>query len=440
MKKRLIWTAAILVAWTWALSAFGAQVLFSFQNAAAAGQTNRPMFLYPTGGPFTNGAGVIITRDRVQGTTDGSGNLTISNVYGWTYRGELQGSFGNTTNYYNFPVTNGLIAAASYAGSPTNANGIIAYSQAQSDARYLAANSPVILNAVTNNGAGTNVALWAGNAIALSVSNTPITVIVPSTATTNLTTAGVLIQSPAGTTNSYPFILVVKTNQSFAIQDEAGNNLFGIRHDAYPTSAARHWEVNFGSKEQPLVDQLFDMGAGADIGWRINGDLNQSLFMATSTLGIEYRYANSNYFQLGLGTGSALFDSYGRLHTQSFYGDFVQQNQTVIPGAGAGTGGSVGATFDDEASDVSVQIILVTGHSGLGAGTLFTYTLENAARIADANMVNVPVKPVFSAAGANAAGVAAAVYCTATGTGFTFKSTAALTADTTYAWNFILCR
>jgi len=123
-------------------------VLFTFQSSDTTPQGLRYVALYPIGGPYTNGAGAIITRDRVSGTTGTNGQVIISNLYGLSYRGELQGTFTATTNYYTFPITNGLVNAADYAGAPTNANGIIAYSQAQADGRFVARDNGAALSNV----------------------------------------------------------------------------------------------------------------------------------------------------------------------------------------------------------------------------------------------------------------------------------------------------
>lgn len=273
----------------------------------------------------------------------------------------------------------------------------------------------------------------------MGVQNAIIPVIRPSVGVTN---SAMLVNrffsSPFSTTNSYPFVIQLSTNQNFVIQDDVGNNIFGLRGDAYPDGTARHWEVNFGSKNQGVLDQIFDMGNGADVLWRINGDLKQAFYYQCTPNGIDFKYDNTNYFVDS--SQNSLFNSYGEIHAVALFGKFIHGTSTVTPGAAAGSGGSLSATFDNNNSDVSVQIVLTTGHTGLGAGTLFTYTLENAASTFDLSITTVPIKPVFSAADANTAGVAAVVYCTATGTGFTFKTTTAITADTTYTWNFFICR
>lgn len=120
---------------------YGADVAFRFQSSDTTPQGLRSVSVYPSG-TFTNGAGAIITRDRVSRTTDSIGSVTVSNVYGGDYRAELQGTFTTTTNWYHFPVTNGLINAADYLTAPTNGNnGYRAYTTAESDARYASAAS-----------------------------------------------------------------------------------------------------------------------------------------------------------------------------------------------------------------------------------------------------------------------------------------------------------
>lgn len=269
--------------------------------------------------------------------------------------------------------------------------------------------------------------------------NQSITVIVPSTGVTNTgVTAQTFVSSPTSTTQTYPFVIQLRTNQNFAIQDEAGNNLFGIRYDAYGNGVSRHWEVSFGSKRQGMLDQLFDMSNGSDIGWRINGDLNQAVFFAGTPSNIKIQYSNTNYFsdapQLDF------WNTYGELRAVSLFGEPVHGTNSASLGAAAGTGGSVAVTLDDTPSDLSVQVTLVTGHTGTTTGTLFTYGLENAASIIDANLATTIVKPVFSAVNANAANELTKVYCVGTGSTLVFSARAALTIDTTYTWNFFICR
>jgi hypothetical protein len=155
------------LAMAWA--AFGAQVIFQFQAPDSRPQTNRPFSLYPSG-TFTNGAGAIITIDRVNRTTDTNGSCTISNVYGGDYRGELQGTFGPTTNWYHFQSTNGTIYAAGSTTAPTNGNtGYRSYTTDESDGRF------ALIGASGGTAApGTNLqAVTLGSVTTLSLSNTP---------------------------------------------------------------------------------------------------------------------------------------------------------------------------------------------------------------------------------------------------------------------------
>jgi hypothetical protein len=126
----------------------GAHAIFGYQSANTVPQGLKNVSLYVPGAPFTNGQGFMVTGDRIPGTTDTNGLVTISNLYGGVlYLGVLQGSFKTTSNYYQFPVTNGLINAADYeTNMPSASTGAGAYTAAQSDARYIA----------NRNGFGTN--------------------------------------------------------------------------------------------------------------------------------------------------------------------------------------------------------------------------------------------------------------------------------------------
>lgn len=137
--------------------------VFNFVDMTTQPQAVRSLSLYPVGGPFTNGVGGIVTRDRVSVTTGTNGMVTVSNVYGWTYRSELQGTWGTTTNYYTFPVTNGTFNAADYAGSPTNGPGL-SYSSAQSDSNYVRKAGSTMTGALVNGSSGG----FVGNGIGLT--------------------------------------------------------------------------------------------------------------------------------------------------------------------------------------------------------------------------------------------------------------------------------
>jgi len=117
------------------LPAQAAHVIFNFEDYTTEPHWVRRFVLYPVG-QFTNGAGAMITRDWVSRNTGTNGSTTISNVYGWTYRGEFYGRNIVTTNYFTFPVTNGLINASHYVGSATNQPGL-GYTMQGADLRFV---------------------------------------------------------------------------------------------------------------------------------------------------------------------------------------------------------------------------------------------------------------------------------------------------------------
>lgn len=170
----LLLSLAMAAARCWAGNA-----VFNFVDMTTQPQAVRSLSLYPVGGPFTNGVGGIVTRDRVSVTTGTNGSVTVSNVYGWTYRSELQGTWGTTTNYYTFPVTNGTFNAADYAGSPTNGPGL-SYSSAQSDSNYVRKAGSTMTGALVNGSSGG----FVGNGVGLT--NIPASgVATPSAIVTN---------------------------------------------------------------------------------------------------------------------------------------------------------------------------------------------------------------------------------------------------------------
>jgi hypothetical protein len=108
-----------------------AHVIFNFEDFTADPQKVRTFELYPIGS-FTNGAGNMITRDRRVVPTGTNGSVTISNIYGWVYRGEFRGTYTTTTNYFNFPVTNGVINASHYLTNP-----ITFFTSQSADSRFV---------------------------------------------------------------------------------------------------------------------------------------------------------------------------------------------------------------------------------------------------------------------------------------------------------------
>lgn len=131
-------------------------VSFRFIDFMNQPQAVRSITLYPIEASFTNGAGAIVSKDRLVKTTGTNGNVTLSNMYSGSYRLELQGPSTVTTNWFLFPETNGPLNASDWI---TNSGVQVAfgsaYSQAQSDARYMQG---------TNTGTDSQVFTWAGAA------------------------------------------------------------------------------------------------------------------------------------------------------------------------------------------------------------------------------------------------------------------------------------
>jgi len=140
----LLGTAAVARAQTPITNA----VVFNLTDFTTVPQGARKFLLY-TPGTFTNGAGVIITRDRIVTETGTNGSVTVSNVYGGDYRSELSGTFASTTNWYHFPQTNGVLNASDWVTAPTNSpSGARAWTTTESDGRYLKKSD--VPNALTN--------------------------------------------------------------------------------------------------------------------------------------------------------------------------------------------------------------------------------------------------------------------------------------------------
>jgi len=285
----------------------------------------------------------------------------------------------------------------------------------------------------------------AGAPINNLTNNAGTTIITPSTGVAVPSAiAKNLFSSPSGVAENFPYVFELKTNQSFVIQDENGQNIFGLRHDSYAANGSRHWLLSFGSKNQGQIDQIFDMGAGADMGYRINGDLNNQIFYQTygAGVGIQFAYANTNYYSDMAQV--PLADNYGTIYATSIMGVPIHGLQAAAVGAAAGSGGSLGVTVDGQATDVSVQITLTTGSAGTTAGTAVTYTTAND--VAQFNGImqptTKPYKPVGSPANDNAAAEIAKVKFTGT-TGavkIEVRAGQALTANTVYVWNIFLIR
>ncbi len=120
-----------------------------FQNKP---QQVRSAFVYYLDGPTLTGSNNI-TRDRVDFKTDLGGYFVITNYYPGNYRIELQGTKTTTTNWFEFPATNGTINGTDveWSRGPTNSIAL-ALTSSGADHRYL--------RIPTNSGAAGQVPSW----------------------------------------------------------------------------------------------------------------------------------------------------------------------------------------------------------------------------------------------------------------------------------------
>ena len=120
MMNRYLAFLVLLLPW---LSS-AAQVEFDYRNSALEAQGVRLINLYPVYVYDTNN--ILVTRDRITRPTLAAGTCTISNLLRGTYRAEFQGIYNVTTNWFQFPETNGTINAwlyrtnSAFGGVPTN--------------------------------------------------------------------------------------------------------------------------------------------------------------------------------------------------------------------------------------------------------------------------------------------------------------------------------
>ena len=159
--KRPFHSLAILLT---ALSAQAADVIFNLEDFTTKPQAVRALAVYPIGAPYTNGAGFIVTRDRVLVTTGTNGSVIVSNVYGGGYRSELLGTYTLTTNFFLFPVSNGVINASDWTTGLTNAlsGANTAYSQNAADGRFVHKAGDTMTGGLTNN------VIFSGNGAGLT--------------------------------------------------------------------------------------------------------------------------------------------------------------------------------------------------------------------------------------------------------------------------------
>jgi len=110
--------------------------VFHLEDFIAEPQRVRQLLIYPIPPSRTNGAGGVITLDRIVRTTGTNGTVIVSNMFYGSYRTELVGTTTTTTNYFVFPVTNGTLNASDWMTNFIQA-GVFAYSKADADARFV---------------------------------------------------------------------------------------------------------------------------------------------------------------------------------------------------------------------------------------------------------------------------------------------------------------
>lgn len=80
----------------------------------------------------------LVVRDRVTKTPTADGLVTVTNYTPGKYRVEFTGLFTTTTNWFDFPATNGTINAKDWKTSPTNTPAGLAYTIAAANAAFMA--------------------------------------------------------------------------------------------------------------------------------------------------------------------------------------------------------------------------------------------------------------------------------------------------------------
>jgi hypothetical protein len=136
--KRLLILALSCLALAFDAGAQNNTVYFSFADGGQSQQFNRKVYLYPEWLAATQPLG-ITTPDRLTRYTDAvTGVATVTNMLPGQWRGEFQGSWQASTNWFTIPLTNGPYWASNNMASAYVLAGstIPAYSMAQSDARY----------------------------------------------------------------------------------------------------------------------------------------------------------------------------------------------------------------------------------------------------------------------------------------------------------------
>jgi len=147
--RRYLEFPGLICAWLLLLlaPARATDVIFRYGDFTSTPQQLRKIRLYPIpyGVPATNGQGRIITRDWQSLSVDTNASMIVSNVLIGSYRGEFAGTNSTTTNFFFFPATNALVDASDCIRAPLGVPGAgVAYSQVESDARYLPIGSNVV--------------------------------------------------------------------------------------------------------------------------------------------------------------------------------------------------------------------------------------------------------------------------------------------------------
>jgi hypothetical protein len=213
----------------------------------------------------------MVTGDRIPGTTDTNGLVTISNLYGGVvYLAVLQGTYKTTSNYYQFPITNGLINAADYVTNmPSASTAGGAYTAAQSDSRYIANRNGVGTNATavsnfffavpglaTNTFTFTNKVIYAigedTNIIIVSGAGTASANSTNRLSTANIPSAGHLVYTNVLGPN---FPSVVRNPDFFYSDDWAITNASGteLYFDSTGPNNTLPWGRTGGANPGPIV-------------------------------------------------------------------------------------------------------------------------------------------------------------------------------------------
>lgn len=214
-------------------------------------------------------------------------------------------------------------------------------------------------------------------------------------------------------------------------------------------------QTQSASTNRGIIVRPFTAAATLNVGFDINaftgtGTTNVGLRIATPS-GATNNYAlqfstqsttPSGGIQFGSGADAILANLYrsasGRLRTD---GEFQALHYLCISGTptiAAGTGAGTSPTISITGTDAGMQVSLTTGTTPAAAAIIFTVTYATAYSSTATFPVFSPAPTTTSTSNAAALSGATAPFIGATTTTtFTFRSgSSALTAATTYVWNF----